>query len=104
MEVAADKQASDIFLLDIREVSSFADYFVLCNGESERQMETIRDEIDRSLTQDGLRLLGQEGAADSGWILLDCGAVIVHIFAPQERAYYGLDRLWGEALPVIRIQ
>lgn len=104
MEVASDKQASDIAMLDIREVSAFADYFVLCSGDSERQIETIRDEIDKSLTQEGVKPLGEEGTADSGWILLDYGAVIIHIFAPAERSYYQLDQLWAKALTVIRIQ
>ncbi|MBI2908140.1 MAG: ribosome silencing factor [Chloroflexi bacterium] len=104
VEVASEKQASDISMLDLRDVATFADYFVLCTGESERQIETIREEIEKALTKEGVRMLAQEGTADSGWVLLDYGPVIVHVFDPEERAYYQLERLWEKALPVVRIQ
>ena len=104
VEAAADKQASDIVLLDARGVCSFADYFVICSGESERQISAIYDEVGHRLKQEGVLPHHHEGTIDSGWLLLDFGDIIVHIFAPFEREYYQLDELWSQATPVLRIQ
>ena len=101
---ASDKQASDIVLLDARAVCSFADFFVICAGDSERQTRTIYDEIAHSLKREGVLPHHHEGTIDSGWLLLDYGDVIVHIFGALEREYYRLDELWREAKPVLRIQ
>ncbi len=90
-------------MLDIRQVASFADYFVICTGDSERQIEAICDEIDEVLSKKGVRLYRREGASDSGWIILDFGGVVVHVFAPPQREYYGLEELWSRATPVVRI-
>ena len=91
-------------MLDMREVSTFADYFVICSGESKRQIEAVCDEIRRVLDEEGVALQHREGSVDSGWILMDFGGVITHIFAPSEREYYQLERLWSRATPLIRIQ
>lgn len=91
-------------LLDIRGVCSFADYFVICSGDSERQIQAIYDEIERVLKEGGTLPHHCEGTIDSGWLLLDFGDVIVHIFAPFERDYYQLDKLWSQAIPVVKIQ
>ena len=104
VEAAADKQAIDIVLLDAREVCSFADYFVICSGDSERQLSTIYDEVGHRLKHTGIMPNHREGTIDSGWLLLDFGDVIIHIFAPFEREYYQLDELWEQAKPVLRIQ
>ncbi len=104
VEIASDKQASDIVLLDVRGAVSFADYFVLFSGQSERQISAIQDEILYSLKREGVLPHHREGSVDSGWLLLDYGDVIVHIFAPVERDYYQLDQLWSQAKPVVRIQ
>ena len=104
MEAAADKQASDIVLLDTRVVSGFADYFVICSGDTVRQIEAIRDEVGHVLKREGILPHHHEGSIDSGWLLLDYGDVIVHIFAPLEREYYQLDRLWSQASTLVRIQ
>jgi ribosome-associated protein len=104
VEVASDKQALDIILLDIRGLSGFADYFVICSGETERQIRAISEGIDEVLGKEGASLHRREGTTDSGWILLDFGDVIVHVFAPRERQYYQLDKLWSKATPVVRIQ
>jgi ribosome-associated protein len=90
-------------MLDIRQVASFADYFVICSGDSERQIEAICDEIDEVLSRKGVRLYRREGTSDSGWIILDFGGVVVHVFAPPQRQYYGLEQLWSKATPVVRI-
>lgn len=103
-EAASDKLASDVVLLDVREACSFASYFVVCSGESERQLDAIRDEIEQTLKQQDVRPHHREGDTGSGWLLLDFGDVIVHIFSPAERQFYGLEELWARATPVVRIQ
>jgi ribosome-associated protein len=85
-------------------VCSFADYFVICSGETDRQIKAIRDEVGHALKKDGLPPHHYEGTINSGWILLDFGDVIVHIFAPAEREYYQLDSLWSQANLVVRVQ
>ena len=85
-------------------MSSFADYFVICSGDTPRQIEAIRDEIEQVLKGGGILPHHYEGTIDSGWLLLDYGDVIVHIFAPLEREYYQLDELWSQASTLVRIQ
>ena len=104
VEAASDKQASDIILLDTRGVCSFTDYLVICSGDSARQLQSISDEVEHVLKREGVSLHHYEGTMDSGWMLLDYGDVIVHIFAPPEREFYKLDKMWSEATPVLRIQ
>ena len=91
-------------LLDARGVCSFADYFVICSGESSKQIKAIRDEIGQALKKAGVSPYHCEGTLDSGWLLIDLSDVIVHIFAPLEREHYQLDQLWAQAVPVIKIQ
>lgn len=104
VEASSDKQASNIVLLDTSAVSDFADYFVLCSGDTTRQIEAIRDEVEHVLKQEGILPHHYEGTLDSGWLLLDYGDVIVHIFATPEREYYQLDKLWSQASTLVRIQ
>jgi ribosome-associated protein len=104
VEAASDKQANNIVLLDLRELCSFTDYFVICAGESARQIRTISDEIEKTLKKEGVLPHHHEGSLDSGWLLLDYSDVIVHIFGAAERDYYSLDELWHEAKAVLRIQ
>ena len=104
VEAASEKQASDVVLLDTRKVCSFADYFVICSGESTRQIKTIYEEVEHALKREGVLPHHHEGTLDSGWLLIDFGDVIVHIFASFEREYYQLDELWNEATTVVRIQ
>ena len=94
MEAALDKQAVDILMLDIRQVSSFADYFVICTADSDRQINAICDEIDGALSRGGINIYRREGSSDSGWVLLDFGSVIVHVFDQTKREYYDLEQLW----------
>ena len=91
-------------LLDARTVCSFADYFIICSGEVDRHIRTIYDEIEHALKKDGILPRHREGTVESGWLLLDYGDVIVHIFSVSEREYYRLDELWREAILVLRIQ
>ena len=102
--LAEDKKASDIALLDVSSLTSLADYFVICSGASERQLAAIADGIAEGLKAEGALPLGREGAAGAHWVLLDFGAVIVHVFAPPERDYYQLERLWADAPTLLRVQ
>jgi len=104
VDIASDKKASDVMLLDIRDVTTIADYFVICSGNNRRQIQAIADAIDDLLKEQGASVLHREGTADAGWILLDFGDVIVHIFGPKEREYYRLESLWSEAKTVVYLQ
>jgi ribosome-associated protein len=104
VDLAADKKAADIVLLGVGELTTLADYFVICSGGSERQLAAIADGITEGLKADGVRPIGREGGAGAHWLLLDYGAVIVHIFAPPERDFYQLERLWAEAPTLLRLQ
>ena len=104
VEVASDLQADDIVMLDIGKVTTFADYFVILSAESDRQMRAIRDDMVSHLKKSGTPLGHSEGRADGGWLLLDFGEVIVHIFGTQERDFYRLEELWAGAPQVVRVQ
>lgn len=105
VDLIADKKGSDIVLLDIRRVSLLADYFVICSGDSQRQLGAILDEILEKVKKEvGVIPLNVEGVPSSGWVLIDYGSVIVHVFAPSLREYYSLEKLWSEAAMVVRIQ
>ncbi len=103
-DIASDKKASDVILLDIRDVTTFADYFVICSGNNPRQIQAIADAIDEQLGEQGAKVLHREGDAETGWMLLDFGDVIIHIFGPKEREYYRLERLWSGAKTVVYLQ
>jgi ribosome-associated protein len=103
VDLASDKQAIDTVMLDMIEVCSFTDYFVICSGESKRQLQAIADGILKELSKEKIKPNHQEGDADSGWILLDFGDVIVHIFGSYEREYFRLDQLWENATTKVRM-
>jgi ribosome-associated protein len=98
-QVASDRKASDIRVIDLRGIVSYTDFFVICSGNSERQTKAIHDAIYEDLKHDDERLLPRrtEGGRDARWILLDYWDVVVHIFTPDAREYYRLENLWGEA-------
>jgi ribosome-associated protein len=104
VELAEDKKAADIILLDLAGQTTMADYFVICSGGSERQLDAIASGIIGSLRDEKTKPIGREGTAASHWVLIDFGAVIVHIFTPPERDYYGLEKHWSEAKVVLSVQ
>jgi ribosome-associated protein len=104
VQIVEDKKAEDIIMLDIRDLSIIADYFVICTGTSERQVRALAREVDEQLGKQGVQPLHIEGMTDARWVLLDYNMVIVHIFDPITRDYYRLDKLWAEAPRVLVIQ
>ena len=102
IDVLADRQAEDVVLLDLTTLSAFTDYFVIATGSSDRQLRTLVDAVMKAVP--GLGRAEQEGDAPGGWVLLDCGSVVVHIFSGERRTYYDLEGLWGRAQEVVRIQ
>ena len=104
VELAEDKKAADIVLLDLGELTTLADAFVICSGGSERQISAIAEGILEALRDEGIKPIGREGTAESHWVLVDFGAVIVHVFTPPERDYYQLEKHWSEARTVVRVQ
>jgi nicotinate-nucleotide adenylyltransferase len=104
VELAEDKKAADIVLLDLTGLTTLADAFVICSGGSERQLDAIADGILEGMRAEKVRPIGREGTAASHWVLVDFGSVVVHIFTPPEREYYSLEKHWAEARTVLRVQ
>ncbi len=103
VEIASDKKGNDIVMLRTAELTSMADFFVICSGRSDRQVHALASAIVGELRDEGIRPMGLEGRQSARWVLLDYGTVIVHIFAPEEREYYGLERLWSKATRLVRV-
>src|SRR5262245_24617930 len=101
--VALDKKAIDVVILDLQGLSGIADFFLVASARSTTQADTIADAIRIELRAQGVRPRHSEGSADSGWLLLDYGDVVVHVFLEATRAYYALDRLWGDA-PLLSVE
>jgi ribosome-associated protein len=104
VELAEDKKAADIVLLDLGGLTTVADYFVIASGGSDRQLDAIADGIVAGLRDEKVKPYGREGTAASHWVLVDYGGVIVHVFTPPERDFYQLERHWSEAKTVLRVQ
>lgn len=97
-EAASDKKASDIIAIDVAELLVVTDYFVICTGMSDIQVRAIAEAVEEQLQeQAGVSPIGREGVDEARWVLLDFGDVVVHVFQPEERAFYRLERLWSEA-------
>ncbi len=103
VDAASDKKAEDILVLNVSEVTTIADLFVICSGRSERQVQAIADGVVEKAKAAGRRPFGVEGYDAGRWVLIDLGDVIVHAFVPEEREKYRLERLWGDAPVVLRI-
>ena len=94
---AGDKKAQDILILDMEGISPITDAFVICSANSTTQVQAIADNIEEKLTANGLDVLHREGYRDAHWILLDYGICVAHIFITEERNFYNLEQLWGDA-------
>lgn len=104
VDAAVDKKATDVVMLDIHDLTTIADFFVICTGSNPRQINAIAEAVDTQLGVLGTRLIRREGKPESGWVLLDFGDVICHIFGPMEREYYRLERLWGAAPRLLYVE
>ena len=93
MEILEEKKAADILALDISEISTLADYFILASAENVRQLDALEDAV-----EEGIRLeLNKEGEGDSGWILMDYKDIVVHLFTKEQREFYDLEKIWSDA-------
>jgi len=105
VDTIVDKKGNNIILLDIRDQATFADYFLICSGENIRQLDALAQEISvRAKKQVSNTAVGIEGSASSGWILIDFGDLVVHVFSPEKRDYYQLEDIWDQAHVVMRMQ
>ncbi len=101
-----EKQGEDILILDVHQLTTITDYFVICSADNRRQLNALQSSVRESLKKEAVRILplGTEGTPESGWILLDYGGVIVHLFDVEIRQYYQLEELWEAGRVVARIQ
>jgi ribosome-associated protein len=100
VRAAEDKKAADIVVLDLRKALGFTDYFVICSGNNSRQIHAIAEAIIDTLAEQGSKPAHVEGQQRSEWVLVDYFDFVVHVFTPETRTFYGLERLWGNAEPV----
>jgi ribosome-associated protein len=104
VDAASDKKAEGIVVMNVSEVTTIADLFVILSGRGERQVQAIAEGIIEKASEAGRRPFGVEGLDAGRWVLIDLGDVIVHAFVPEERELYRLERLWGDAPVVLRVQ
>jgi ribosome-associated protein len=104
VDIASEKLAEDILLLDVRKLVSYADYLVILTAGNIRQLSSLADEFMMEMKGGGVTLHHREGTPDSGWVLLDYTDVVVHIFSSTQRDFYQLEQVWRQAKQVVRIQ
>ncbi len=104
IDALEDKKGENILLLDLQKVASFTDYFVICNGTSDRMLDALAKGV-LEKAREVYNMRGRsEGEASAGWLVVDFGSVIVHLFAPEQRKYYNLEELWKEGKVLLRLQ
>jgi ribosome-associated protein len=103
VDAAEDKKAYNVVTLDLKGISLIADYFVICHGNSETQVQAIVNEARKRADENGIRVRGMEGMDTARWVLLDMGDVIMHVFHRDDREYYNIERLWSDAKVVERV-
>jgi ribosome-associated protein len=104
VDIASDKQASDIVLIDVRGVCGFTDYMVILSAASTRQLTALVEDLTKAVTTVGLERHHEEGTAESGWVLIDFGDVVINLFSEPQRAFYNLEQVWWLGKQVVRIQ
>jgi ribosome-associated protein len=97
VKAADDKRAEDILVLNMEGISLIADYFIICHGNSDKQVQAIAREIKEKVEEKGYTVKRMEGFDEARWVLVDLGDIVVHVFHYEERNYYKLERLWGDA-------
>ena len=104
VDEASEKLGSDILLLETEGISSFADYFVIVSGETDRHIESMAEDIRRRSRKLGVHVTHREGSGKGGWLLIDFTGVVVHLFTRDQREHYGLEQLWARATEIVRVQ
>ncbi len=99
-----EKKGEDILLLDLKGIASFTDYFIICNGTTERMLNALADTLQKDLRKEFKQKGRKEGEAREGWLIVDYGDVIVHLFSPDQRNYYRLEELWNEGKILLKLQ
>ena len=103
-EIVSDSFASDILLLNISNKSAFTDFMIILTVDSSRQMSAVAEDLEIEMKSKGINKFRKEGAANSGWVVVDFGDIVVHLFGKDEREYYALDDIWAGAQQLLRIQ
>lgn len=103
VDAADDKKAMNLVALNLQGISMIADYFVICHGNSETQVQAIATEVRKKAEELGARVRGMEGMDTARWVLVDLGDVVVHVFHRDDREYYNIERLWSDAKVVERV-
>ncbi len=104
MEALEDKKGENIILMDLKDIVSFTDYFIICNGSTDRMLDALASGTIRKVKEVYGRKGRKEGLPEGGWLIVDFGDVIVHLFAPEQREYYDLEELWKEGKILLRLQ
>ena len=104
MDALEEKKGEDIVLLDIREIAIFADYFVICSGTSDRMLYALADGAEGRVLEQFKVRARIEGSPNDGWLLVDFGDVVLHLFSPERREYYNLEELWAKAKTLLHLQ
>lgn len=95
--LSEEKKARDILILDLRKITTISDFFIICTGNSKIHIQSLSNFLEEELAKKGFKKYGEEGKKETGWILLDYGSMVIHIFVEEERKYYQLEKLWGDA-------
>lgn len=104
VNVLEDKKGEEILLIDLQGIVSFADYFIICNGTSDRMLQALADALTENAHKEFQLSTRVEGSPDDGWVLVDLGDVVVHLFSPDQREYYQLEKLWSKGKVLVRLQ
>lgn len=104
VDLLEEKKGEDILVLDLQGVADFCDYFVICTGTSDRMLDALSDDLVRGIRKTHQLKGRREGLSRDGWLLVDYGSVVVHLFSPDQREYYALEELWKEGKTVLHIQ
>jgi ribosome-associated protein len=99
-----EKKGENILLMDIHELASFTDYFVICNGTSDRMLDSLAQAVSETIKKEYQINSSIQGTASSGWLVVDLGSVVVHLFSPDQRDYYRLEQLWEKGKILLRLQ
>ena len=103
VNVLEEKKGENILLLDIHEIASFADYFIICTGTSDRMLDALAQALSENAHQQFKLAAKIEGRAEDGWVLVDVGDTVIHLFAPEQREYYRLEQLWDKGKILLKV-